>query len=408
MPLIVLLIIQIEKTQKNIFILDQQFSVLLKESYPNKLDGDLESFVFTNVGRLLADKRFRIQGINFIASGSSIVFIDQENNVIHFPDCCTTFNLKQISQERPNLFHSAKYIMHLPQYLSYLVTGKVFSELSSISSHRCLWNFSDKCFCSWVAPYDLNKKVPPIVETRFVLRRSYHKFLGIGVGVSDRVATAIPYIQSCSEQFVLINIGEKSTSLNVFNPNIDKSSYGLISHEGNVMKAADIPFGIIYDEILEKMNAKFLKDDGYHDTIQYEPRIMISVYSKRVLGGIELYATDRILETLSFFENFEQAYHHFISILVKYQTESSRKVITHQTKKIFVEGKLSNNHLFMNMLALSFPAIELYGSFVENAAAIGAAMILNQQKKSFQVGNFTRYTPFISPKLPIQSTQRLA
>jgi sugar (pentulose or hexulose) kinase len=49
--------------------------------------------------------------------------------------------LYRIKYEKPELFKEIKYALHLPQYLSFLISGKVCSDITSIGCHTNLWDF---------------------------------------------------------------------------------------------------------------------------------------------------------------------------------------------------------------------------------------------------------------------------
>ena len=122
--------------------------------------------------------------------------------------------LYRIRQERPELFARIKWSLHLPQFLSYLLTGKAVSDITSIGCHTNLWNFPQQHYHEWVYREGLIEKLAPIVPSNSVV--SVGKLL-VGVGLHDSSAAIIPYLESFREPFVLVSTGTWCITMNPFN-----------------------------------------------------------------------------------------------------------------------------------------------------------------------------------------------
>ena len=66
---------------------------------------------------------------------------------------------------KPEVFSKVRYILHFPQYISYLITGKICSEHTSIGCHTALWDFDNMKYHSWVSDKELDLPQPVPVET---------------------------------------------------------------------------------------------------------------------------------------------------------------------------------------------------------------------------------------------------
>ena len=66
---------------------------------------------------------------------------------------------------KPEIFAKVKHILHFPQYLSYILTGKIFTEHTSIGCHTALWDFDNMDYHPWVEHQGLNLPQPVPVET---------------------------------------------------------------------------------------------------------------------------------------------------------------------------------------------------------------------------------------------------
>ena len=80
---------------------------------------------------------------------------------------------------------------------------------------------------------------------------------------------------------------------------------------------------------------------------------------------------------LSWFESFEEAYHHLIKELVDLQVEKLLLVMNGKNiKKIFLDGGFVDNLIFINMLSEKLPDFEIIPSEIPLGSAIGAALII--------------------------------
>jgi sugar (pentulose or hexulose) kinase len=90
--------------------------------------------------------------------------------------------------------------------------------------------------------------------------------------------------------------------------------------------------------------------------------------------GVEedFYRQDQLTEAL------QNKYVAFMRQLVEKQVASTRLAIGHSPiQRIFVDGGFSKNETYMNLLAESFPKIEVIAAEVSQATAMGAAMAIH-------------------------------
>src|SRR5699024_560078 len=71
--------------------------------------------------------------------------------------------LYRIKKEQPALFKKIKYALHLPQYLSFLISGKPYSDITSIGCHTNLWDFENNQYHPWLEEEGILEKLAPIV-----------------------------------------------------------------------------------------------------------------------------------------------------------------------------------------------------------------------------------------------------
>ncbi|MGZ8538870.1 MAG: FGGY family carbohydrate kinase, partial [Flavisolibacter sp.] len=170
MPQPVIAIFDIGKTNKKLFLFDQNYNVLYERSarFTETIDEDgdpcenIESLrlsIFDSLRHVFAKKEFEVKALNFSTYGASFVYIDHNgdsltplyNYLKPYPEALkkkfyeeyggeiefssqtaspvlgslnSGMQLYRMKYEKPEVFKKIQYALHLPQYLSYLITGK--------------------------------------------------------------------------------------------------------------------------------------------------------------------------------------------------------------------------------------------------------------------------------------------
>src|SRR5260221_2261470 len=192
----VIAIFDIGKTNKKLFLFDEQYRMVLEKTQQFEEttddDGDacedlpaLTRWVEQSLDDVMADKDIQLKALNFSTYGASFVHVDREgrpvaplyNYLKAFPEDLKqqfyakyggelTFSmhtaspvlgnlnsglqLYYIKQLKPDLFDRIHYSLHLPQYMSLLVTGRAYSDITSIGCHTGLWNFPQNHYHEWL------------------------------------------------------------------------------------------------------------------------------------------------------------------------------------------------------------------------------------------------------------------
>ena len=263
-PVPVIAIFDIGKTNKKFFLLDEAYNIVLErsESFDEIVDEDgdncddvnlLTHWVIDTLTEVLLIKKFDVKAINFSAYGASFVYIDEMGNVIAplysylkiYPEqfkndfykiyggeekvSCETaspvlgslnsgMQLYRMMKEKPALYSQIKYALHLPQYISYLITKQACSDITSIGSHTQLWNFQTNSYHQWVKEEGIEKKLAPVLPSNQAVETVFsNKKLKAGTGLHDSSAALIPYLAVFIEPFILLSTGTWCISLNPFN-----------------------------------------------------------------------------------------------------------------------------------------------------------------------------------------------
>ncbi|HNV28404.1 MAG TPA: FGGY family carbohydrate kinase [Cyclobacteriaceae bacterium] len=412
-------IFDIGKTNKKVFLFDEDYKIRVEKSVqlPEITDEDgfpcedihvLTQWVKDSLRELFSLSEYQIKAINVSAHGASFVHIDEKGNPVAplynylkpYPDelkrkfydtyggenefsritaspvlgnLNSGMQLYWLKYERPEIFKRIKYSLHLPEYISYLFSGKPVSGITSIGCHTNLWDFTKNSYHDWVQKERIQEKLAPIVSSKEVNPTSLnHKEVNVGVGLHDSSAALIPYLSCFSEPFVLLSTGTWCISLNPFNQTplteeeLKKDCLCYLTYEGKPVKASRLFTGFEHEKEVKRLAEYFHTSVDYYKGISYQPEWAKHHDSYQA-------------ENLSLYSSYEEAYTQFINRLVRQQVTSTNLVLHNsRVTRIFVDGGFSNNPIFMNLLSLAFPSIEVYAASVAQASATGAAMAIHR------------------------------
>jgi sugar (pentulose or hexulose) kinase len=416
MSIPVIAIFDIGKTNKKCFLFDEDYKIVFeKGEYFAEVkdeDGDacedlqkLTDFIFQSLDEIFLKEEFDIKAINFSAYGASFVYIDEGgkpltplyNYLKKYPaplqkkfydeyDGEEKFSLEtaspvlgslnsgmqlyRIKNEKPEIFSHIKYALHLPQYLSYLISTIAVSDITSIGSHTNMWSFEKNHYHDWIEKENIGNILAPIVSPDTTNLISYQgKTIALGIGLHDSSAALLPYLRYFDEPFVLISTGTWCISLNPFSNSpltseqLQKDCLCYLTHEGRQVKASRLFAGYEHEQQAKKISAFFSKPMNYYNTVKFDEAFTDS--------GSSAY-------NLSLCKSYEEAYHEFMHYLIKKQFASTQLILDESpVKRIFVDGGFSKNDVYMNLLARIFPCMEVFAASIPQASAIGAAMIIH-------------------------------
>ena len=432
----VIAIIDVGKTNKKLFLFEQNYNIIFERSarFTETVDEDgfpcedlesLRSFVFDSLTEVFRNKKYNVKAINFCAYGASFVHIDENgkpvtplyNYLKPFPEQFRkqfydtyggeeTFSyltaspvlghlnsgmqLYYLKHAKPELYGKIKYSLHLPQYMSYLISGKVCSDLTSIGCHTNLWDFQKNNYHDWVTQEAIKDKLAPIAPCDEVVPAIFSgNSYVVGVGLHDSSAALIPYLINFHDPFVLISTGTWCITLNPFNAQpltaaelkMDCLSY--LSYTGTPVKASRIFAGNEHEQQVKRLAEHFNESPVKYRSIEFVPGIVNNLQKRNpVVNDIAGEGLKQSLFTqrnLAGFTTYEEAYHQLMMDIVNQQYASSQLVIKDtEVKRIFVDGGFSKNPLYMNLLAIAFPEMEVYAASMAQGTAVGAALAIHK------------------------------
>jgi sugar (pentulose or hexulose) kinase len=453
----VIAIFDVGKTNKKLFLFDEEYKIVFERSArfteTKDEDGDscenLESLrlsVFDSLREVLREKEFNIKAINFSTYGASLVYVDQNGQALaplynylkEYPEALkkqfydtyggeedfsvktsspvlrslnSGMQLYRMKYEKPELFKKMKYALHLPQYMSSIITGKMYSDMTSIGCHTNLWDFQNNAYHEWVTQEGVDAKLAPLFPGDEVITSSFpsDNYL-TGVGLHDSSAALIPYLESFREPFVLISTGTWCISLNPFNHNpltkfeLTQDCLSYMTFTGKPIKASRLFAGFEHEQQVKRIAAHYNQAVGKYKTVKFDMAIIKKFLPDKPLHlyfnslGFDYF--DFAREDLNRFKNDIEAYHYFIYTLIFKQFLSTSLALDKtNVKRIFVDGGFSKNSIYMNLLAMAFPNIEVYAASMAQATAMGAAVAIHQHWNTQQLPtDMITLKLFVAPK----------
>lgn len=416
-PTPVIAIFDVGKTNKKLFLFNKNYKVVYEhtERFAETTDEDghacenlqlLWDFVTASFQKVLRLAEFDIKAVNFSAYGASFVYLDEEGEFVTplynylkpyspalqkqfydtyggeaaFSSCTASpvlgslnsgMQLYRLKYEKPEVFKRIKYALHLPQFLSYVLSGQVYSDITSIGCHTNLWDFEKNTYHEWVRKEGIENLLPPVASYDHVCEAAYHDTYVVGTGLHDSSAALIPYLINFTEPFVLISSGTWCISLNPFNNSLltqeelSKDCLCYLQYKGQPVKASRLFAGQEHEDAVKKIAAHFNVNPFFYQKIEFDAALAAELKSEEVAKDI-----------LSF-KTCKEAYHQLMINLVKKQAASTKLVLNDAVKRIFVDGGFSNNPLYMHLLAAEFPEYEIYSASMSQATALGAALALH-------------------------------
>jgi hypothetical protein len=138
----------------------------------------------------------------------------------------------------------------------------------------------------------------------------------------------------------------------------------------------------IHDVNVEKLNRHFGVTAAYYKTIRTNSlkiEKLMKSYKGRVFfrNGMPSDYTDNTAD-LSLFLTYADAYHQLMADLVDLCMESLGLIISQNDpiKTVYISGDFAGNELFVRLLAARLPKKKVFTSEVDNATALGAAMVV--------------------------------
>ncbi|MEN8139080.1 MAG: FGGY family carbohydrate kinase, partial [Bacteroidota bacterium] len=430
----VIAIFDIGKTNKKVILFDYNFNVVYQreERFNEILDDDgfacddivkIEKWIDDAIEVITNDGTYIIKAVNFSTYGASLIYLDEKGEritplynylkqlpkyiidgfysknggLVEFSRKTASpalgflnsgLQIKWLEKEKPHFYNKVKDVIHFPQYLSYNYTNKVVSEPTSIGCHTGMWDFDNSDYHKWVK--DLDVELPNPISNSTVFDTVINgKSIKVGVGIHDSSAALVPYLYGNKSEFILISTGTWCITMNPFNSEtltqaeLDNDCLCFLTAEKEQVKTSRLFMGYIHEVNAKRLTDHFKVPGDSFKNVKLDNAIvekLNEVYgSDRAFfkQGIPEHYLDENID-LSQFNSFEEAYHQLMIDLTWHSIKSIELVIPRSdtSDKIYITGGFANNDIYIKLLAGYFTDKKIYTSEVDNASALGAAVIM--------------------------------
>lgn len=440
----VIAIFDIGKTNKKLILFNEELRVVSEseQKFSEILDDDgfgcddiehIEKWIKESLSGLVKSDKYNLKAVNFTTYGATLVYLDEKGNRLtpvynylkpieeKIPEglykrnggrdefCRKTaspalgmlnsgMQVLWLKKNKPEIFSKVKHILHFPQYLSYIITGKIYSEHTSIGCHTALWDFDNMNYHSWVRNQELNLPEPVPVDTLNEVEIAGKK-LQIGIGIHDSSSSLAPYFSGSVGKFLLLSTGTWCINMNPFNTEIltadqlDKDCLCYMSITRQPVKSSRLFLGFLHETAAKRISEHFNKPDDYFKKViadkKLTARLKLKYGDKKNFFQTGLYYRE-LKEYIDMYEfsSFEEAYHQLMNELCDLTIDSVNLVIPEDDDiaNIFITGGFSRNLLFLNLIADAYKSKHVYTSEISNASALGAALIISGTKPDLNLG----------------------
>ncbi len=428
----VIAIFDIGKTNKKFLLFNEQLKLIYceEEKFEEVVDDDgypcddiekIEGWMTQCLNEVIHEGNYEIRALNFATYGATLMFLDHQgrritpayNYLKPMPENVLDgfyekwggveeFSRKTASpalgmlnsglqalwlkRKKPEIFKNASRVAHLPQYLSYYFTRFLVSEYTSIGCHTAMWDFDAHNYHPWLI--DEGILVPQPVSNDTISNTTIDGYVfKTGVGIHDSSASLVPYLETAKNDFILISTGTWCIFMNPFNSEpltcdeLSKDTLCYMSVQQKQVKSSRFFMGHIHDVHVNMLSSHFGESVQAYKSISSDiTRIgaLISI-GQRVFfqHGIPDQFIDESVN-LSRFSSFTEAYLQFMVDLVDVCLESLILVIPKNDKTgiVYITGGFARNDTFVHTLAMRLSGKRVFTSDIDNATALGAAMVL--------------------------------
>lgn len=427
------LVFDVGKTNQKYLLFDADFNILAREkvTLPKIEDEDGHSaeniqaivlWMKESFENLLASETFEIHKVSFSGFGATLVHLDHKGEVTapvydyhkqveadtfepfyrdYGPEsvfACQTgsknLNLlnsgKQLywlKYKRPELYRKIRYSLHLPQYLSYVFTGEMYTEYTSIGCHTDLWDFEKKDYHNWVKVEGIDRFFPPLVETQKTVVKNFGgREITFGIGIHDSSSALLTYLSRGKDSFLLLSTGTWCINFNPFSNDslfdikqIEEGATAYMKIDGSPVKTSRLFLGEEHRLKVSQLLSHFDLPEFYHRELEFDK----NTFEDQVEKSVRHFRWQFIDNTNSpdqeiiEFSSFEVAYHQLMYEMIWVLKNQIEVICETPPKKIFIDGGFSDNKIFVELLKLQFPQQKIKAKSASYACALGAAIVID-------------------------------
>jgi sugar (pentulose or hexulose) kinase len=446
-----IVVFDIGKTNKKIVVYSSELELISKDSVqiPEKeayVDGrklycdDIEgikTWLFEKLASLFSDRKYNIKVISTTTHGATIVWLGERGELL-LPVISYTNEIENETREKfyklfgsaeelyletatppygqllavalqifyvkekfTEKFNNAKHILFLPQYISYLLTGKTLNEITSIGCHTYLYSFKEKKLSSVARKLNICRKLGCKIYSPFAIagrisekilreHKNFDKSCKVSCGIHDSNASLLPYlINEESGKFVLASTGTwcvfmyPGSEFYLSREDLYKDTLYYIDAFGRPVRASRVKGGEEHDHYAKLIEKRFSVDPRTMELVAAVFKKILSEGKTFVIPSLTQgcgqfpFSKPRIVGEKNFYRSAEIAYHTLcLSVAIQSYYAIQQAVGKDEGKKIdiYVEGGFRNNKVYLGMLSVLFPENDVYVTDIEEATSLGAAL----------------------------------
>jgi sugar (pentulose or hexulose) kinase len=440
----VIAIFDIGKTNKKLLLFNTDLKVIseTEQRFAEITDDDgfgcddidlIENWIKESVIKLANSEKYDLKAVNFTTYGATVVYLDTEGrrltpvyNYLKPMEERISENLYKkyggrdefcrrtaspalgmlnsglqplwLRAEKPAIFEKVRHILHFPQYLSYILTGKIYSEHTSIGCHTALWDFDNMTYHPWLKDNGLELPEPVPVETVSEVTIEGKKIMA-GIGIHDSSASLAPYFSGGKGQFLLLSTGTWCINMNPFNierltaEQLDRDCLCYMSITRQPVKSSRFWLGHLHETAVRQISGHFGKPEDYFKKVRPDKELLSLMKTRdrerKIFFKPFSYFRD-LNDSIDMYEfaTFEQAYHKLMIELCDFTVESINLILPEkdETSDIYITGGFSGNQIFLEMIREAFPAKKVWTSEIGNATALGAALVISGTSAGINLG----------------------
>ena len=433
-------VFDVGKTNKKVILFDEHQRVIEEQQqvcletvdddgFPCESLERLSYWVRSRFEQLRQHPRYALRGVNFTAYGASFVHLGADdapvaplyNYLKPLPEALAErfyrelgdgaadfgaatrsprlgmlnsgLQLYWLKHAKPARYARVRTALHLPQYLSFLLTGEKFSDYTSVGCHTGLWDFARGDYHAWVRRAGLDQHLAPLTTDPVA---AVVDGVLVGVGLHDSSAAVLPYLHGHAGPFLLVSTGTWSVTLNPFSRRpltpalLARDCLSYLSPAGRELPAARLFLGREHDYQVQRIASHFhVGADFYRAAAAASPlppAAGAAPFRPWVMHGTGPYPAEPAEAwDLAGYPSAPAAYHELLRGLVALQAESIR-LIRQAEPTIFVDGGFARNALFCQLLGEAFPGVSIQTLEVPQATALGALLHLERGVASQKTG----------------------
>lgn len=427
----VIAIFDIGKTNKKLLLFDKHLNIVhqKEQKFEETKDDDgfpcddihlIEEWIRKSLESLKEDPAYDLKAVNFSTYGATLVHIDAKgrpltplyNYLKPMPGeitepfykkyggveefsrktaspamgCLNTgMQILWLKKTQPEIFRKIKHTLNFPQYCAFLLGAEPVAEHTYTGCHTATWDFDEMRYHDWLAAEVITLPELVSVSKTYPVDRQDGGTI-TGIGIHDSSASLAPYIISGPEKFVLLSTGTWCITMNPYNYDpltkyeLERGCLSYMSISGKPVKSSMLFMGHIHDVNLKRLNEHFKAKDDQYKQVRPDAVIAASISKQDRLffkNGVPENHIDTSVE-LTAFSSYEEAYHQLVMDLALLNKEYIDMVIPENDniKDIYISGGFARNAIYTRYLATLFPDKKVYTSEIDNATALGAAMVV--------------------------------